>query len=75
MFMEFSRGVIIFLGLVICVGCAFGVYKILELILTGAFTGNWFFIIAGGILGYFFFVFLILGVVIGVVIFGIGVME
>ncbi len=52
-------------GLVLSVVCGYGLYWLANTILSGAMQGNWFLVVAGGILLYLFFGLLITGVIVG----------
>jgi len=41
--------------------CGYGIYKIIETILSGVTTSNWLMVIGGGIIGYLFGGFLLVG--------------
>ena len=63
------------IGLLIFLGCGCAIYYIVNLIITGAFQQNWLMVVAGGILGYFFIGLLIIGVILGVLLMLMGLLE
>lgn len=63
-----ARIVGMFVGAGIAIGSGYGVWSLIQIILTGATEGNLLLVIAGGILTYFFVGLCIMGVAIGGVI-------
>ena len=54
---------------VLMAACAYGAYSIANMIVSGIVAQNWFLVIGGGILAYFFLGILIIGFIVSLALF------
>lgn len=73
--MGFERILAAVGGALISLGSSYGIWKLIEMILSGVSEGNWIMVLAGGILIYFFIGFLILGFILGLAIVGFALFD
>ena len=70
-----AKAVLLSLGAGLTILCTYIIYSLVVLIISGASSGNWLMVLAGGILAYLFIGLSVFGVLAGLMIAFIGLTE